>query len=90
MAKSFKDCILTVLGLVAAAGVYMGLQGFLGPGLSGFLAVVTFILVTFMDYIIYSVKRGRENVARNNIICIQCHNVIKSKQPECPICGSSQ
>ena len=90
MAKSFKDCILTLLGLVAAAGVYMGLQGILGPVLSGFLAIVTFILVTFLDYVIYSIKRRRENIARNNIICIQCQNVIKSKQTECPICGSSQ
>ena len=90
MAKSTKDCILTVLGIVAAFGVYMGLEGFLGPGLSGFLAVVTFILVTFMDYVIAAVKRGREKKASNNIICIQCRNVIKSKQPECPICRSSQ
>lgn len=90
MAKSTKDCILTVVGMFAAFGVYIGLQGVLGPGFSGFLAVVTFILVTFLDYFVYIIKIRRENVARNNIICIQCHNVIKRKQTECPICRSTQ
>ena len=89
MAISFKDFILTILGIGVGFGAYMGTVELLGVSLAALLGIASFLLVAGMDYLLYFAKIGRERAIMNNVICDICFNVTKSKFSACPSCGNS-